>query len=109
VTMFDQQVAAAKKWFASPRFAGIVRLYHLLLKARGRARSLHQFSRLLPAHPARHRNRLRRHLQKAVTEPARGEMSPAMHEAIAKTNGGKKMQRVLPAPTGIGAFSSEWY
>jgi len=26
-TMFDQQVAAAKKWFASPRFAGIVRLY----------------------------------------------------------------------------------
>jgi isocitrate lyase len=88
VTMFDQQVAAAKKWFASPRFAGIVRLYHLLLKARGRARNLHQFSRLLPA---------------------RGEMSPAMHEAIAKTNGGKKMQRVLPAPTGIGAFSSEWY
>jgi hypothetical protein len=34
VTMFDQQVAAAKKWFASPRFAGIVRLYHLLFKAR---------------------------------------------------------------------------
>jgi isocitrate lyase len=27
VTMFDQQVAAAKQWFASPRFAGIVRLY----------------------------------------------------------------------------------
>ena len=27
LTMFDQQVAAAKKWFASPRFAGIVRLY----------------------------------------------------------------------------------
>src|SRR6516165_12580179 len=24
---FDQQVAAAKEWFASPRFAGIVRLY----------------------------------------------------------------------------------
>ena len=24
---FDQQVAAAKQWFASPRFAGIVRLY----------------------------------------------------------------------------------
>jgi hypothetical protein len=35
VTMFDQQVAAAKQWFASPRFAGIVRLYHLLLKTRG--------------------------------------------------------------------------
>ena len=27
MTMFDQQVAAAKQWFASPRFAGIVRLY----------------------------------------------------------------------------------
>jgi len=27
LTMFDQQVAAAKKWFANPRFAGIVRLY----------------------------------------------------------------------------------
>jgi isocitrate lyase len=27
MTMFDQQVAAAKEWFASPRFAGIVRLY----------------------------------------------------------------------------------
>jgi isocitrate lyase len=27
VTMFDEQVAAAKQWFASPRFAGIVRLY----------------------------------------------------------------------------------
>jgi isocitrate lyase len=26
-TMFDQQVAAAKEWFASPRFSGIVRLY----------------------------------------------------------------------------------
>jgi isocitrate lyase len=25
--MFDQQVAAAREWFASPRFAGIVRLY----------------------------------------------------------------------------------
>jgi isocitrate/methylisocitrate lyase len=27
MTIFDQQVAAAKEWFASPRFAGIVRLY----------------------------------------------------------------------------------
>ena len=27
MTMFDQQVAAASKWFASPRFDGIVRLY----------------------------------------------------------------------------------
>src|SRR5216684_1175407 len=27
MTTFDQQVAAAKQWFASPRFAGIVRLY----------------------------------------------------------------------------------
>jgi isocitrate lyase len=27
MTMFDQQVAAAKKWFASSRFAGIIRLY----------------------------------------------------------------------------------
>jgi isocitrate lyase len=27
MTLFDQQVAAAKKWFASPRFAGIIRLY----------------------------------------------------------------------------------
>ena len=27
MTTFDQQVAAAKEWFASPRFAGIVRLY----------------------------------------------------------------------------------
>ncbi|MBZ5648767.1 MAG: isocitrate lyase ICL2 [Acidobacteriia bacterium] len=27
MTMFDQQVAAAKVWFSSPRFAGIVRLY----------------------------------------------------------------------------------
>src|SRR5580692_2542766 len=27
MTMFDQQVVAAKKWFASPRFAGIIRLY----------------------------------------------------------------------------------
>ncbi|MFZ0796263.1 MAG: isocitrate lyase ICL2 [Terriglobales bacterium] len=27
MTMFDQQVAAAKEWFASPRFEGIVRLY----------------------------------------------------------------------------------
>ena len=27
MTMFDQQVAAAKEWFASPRFDGIVRLY----------------------------------------------------------------------------------
>ncbi len=26
-TMFDQQVAAAKQWFASPRFDGITRLY----------------------------------------------------------------------------------
>jgi isocitrate lyase len=26
-TMFDQQVTAAKQWFASPRFDGIVRLY----------------------------------------------------------------------------------
>ncbi len=26
-TMFDQQVAAAREWFASPRFDGIVRLY----------------------------------------------------------------------------------
>ena len=26
LTMFDQQVAAAKKWFASPRFAGIITL-----------------------------------------------------------------------------------
>jgi len=27
MTTFDQQVAAAKEWFASPRFAGIIRLY----------------------------------------------------------------------------------
>jgi len=27
MTMFDQQVSAARKWFASPRFSGIVRLY----------------------------------------------------------------------------------
>jgi isocitrate/methylisocitrate lyase len=27
MTTFDHQVAAAKQWFASPRFAGIVRLY----------------------------------------------------------------------------------
>jgi isocitrate lyase len=27
MTTFDQQAAAAKQWFASPRFAGIVRLY----------------------------------------------------------------------------------
>ena len=27
MTMFDQQVAAAQEWFASPRFDGIVRLY----------------------------------------------------------------------------------
>src|SRR5271169_2771804 len=27
MTTFDQQVEAAKQWFASPRFAGIVRLY----------------------------------------------------------------------------------
>ncbi len=27
MTTFDQQVAAAKQWFTSPRFAGIVRLY----------------------------------------------------------------------------------
>ncbi len=27
MTTFDQQVMAAKKWFASPRFAGIIRLY----------------------------------------------------------------------------------
>jgi len=27
MTTFDQQVAVAKEWFASPRFAGIVRLY----------------------------------------------------------------------------------
>jgi isocitrate lyase len=27
MTMFDPQVAAAREWFASPRFAGIVRLY----------------------------------------------------------------------------------
>ena len=26
-TMFDQQVSAAREWFASPRFAGILRLY----------------------------------------------------------------------------------
>ena len=26
-TTFDQQAAAAKEWFANPRFAGIVRLY----------------------------------------------------------------------------------
>ncbi len=26
-TMFEQQVSAAKEWFASPRFAGILRLY----------------------------------------------------------------------------------
>ena len=26
-TMFDQQVAAAREWFADPRFDGIVRLY----------------------------------------------------------------------------------
>src|ERR1039458_6262804 len=27
MTMFDQQVATARDWFASPRFDGIVRLY----------------------------------------------------------------------------------
>src|ERR1035441_3100935 len=27
VTMFDQQASAAREWFASPRFAGILRLY----------------------------------------------------------------------------------
>jgi isocitrate lyase len=27
MTLFDQQVAAAKEWFASPRFDGIIRLY----------------------------------------------------------------------------------
>jgi isocitrate lyase len=27
MTTFDQQVAAAREWFTSPRFAGIVRLY----------------------------------------------------------------------------------
>src|SRR5512142_2578584 len=27
MTIFDQQVAVAKEWFASPRFAGILRLY----------------------------------------------------------------------------------
>jgi isocitrate lyase len=27
VTMFDRQVSAAREWFASPRFAGILRLY----------------------------------------------------------------------------------
>jgi isocitrate lyase len=27
MTMFDQQIAAARDWFASPRFEGIVRLY----------------------------------------------------------------------------------
>src|SRR5271167_123527 len=27
MTMFDQQIAAAREWFASPRFDGIVRLY----------------------------------------------------------------------------------
>src|ERR1017187_10021909 len=27
MTMFDQQVSAAREWFASPRFAGILRLY----------------------------------------------------------------------------------
>jgi hypothetical protein len=43
-----------------------------------------------------------------MTEPAQGEMSPAMPEAVAKTNGTKKMRQVCPAPTGIGAFS-EWY
>ena len=32
-----------------------------------------------------------------------------MPEAVAKTNGTKKMQQVLLAPTGIGAFFSEWY
>ena len=28
ITMFDQQIAAATEWFASPRFDGIVRLYY---------------------------------------------------------------------------------
>jgi len=32
-----------------------------------------------------------------------------MPEAVAKTNGTKKMRQALPAPTGIGAFFSEWY
>jgi hypothetical protein len=36
-------------------------------------------------------------------------MSRAMPEAVAKTNETKKMRQVLPAPTGIGAFFSEWY
>ena len=27
MTMFDQQVAAAREWFARPQFDGIVRLY----------------------------------------------------------------------------------
>ncbi len=44
-----------------------------------------------------------------MTEPAQGEMSPAKPEVVAKRNGAKKMQQVLPAPTGVGAFFSEWY
>jgi len=46
---------------------------------------------------------------KSMIEPAQEEMSPAMHEAVAKTNGTKKMRQVLLAPTGIGAFFSEGY
>ena len=44
-----------------------------------------------------------------MTEPAQEEMSPAMPEAVEKTNGTKKMRQALPAPTGIGPFFSEWY
>src|SRR5260370_40335746 len=39
---------------------------------------------------------LERPLQKPMTEPAQGEMSPAMPEAVAKTNATKKMRQVLP-------------
>jgi len=44
-----------------------------------------------------------------MTETAQGQMSPAMPEAVAKTNGTKKMRQVLLAPTRVGAFFSEWY
>ena len=64
---------------------------------------------LLSAHPVRHRNQFKRHLQESMTEPVQREMSPAIPEAVAKTNETKKMRQVLLAPTGIGAFFSEWY
>jgi isocitrate lyase len=41
---FDQQVAAAKQWFASPRFAGIVRLCSPRDVAEQQGTILHEYS-----------------------------------------------------------------